>query len=392
MEYGKYLEEGDTIGFVAPSFGCNIEPYKSAFENALNTFESMGHPTAVGPNCFLGEGIGISNTPDKCALEFEFFYTGDESKVLFSCGGGELMCEILPSVDYKALNSSPGKWFIGYSDNTNLIYTLETICDKASIYGPCAPAFGQSRWHKSLDYSFDIMCGRSPVSKGYFGGYFDELISEDREGARRFTVLPFDRYETESKKDEDHPLEPYNCTEENVIRVYPQGVMDNEYKINMADHHKKARAGDNFEKGDEISRFSGRLIGGCVDCLVTLIGTRFDNTRLFLERYRDDGFIWFLEACDLNVMSIRRALWQMKNAEWFKYVKGFLIGRPLVHGQEMMGLTQYNAVIDVLKDLSVPVIMDLDIGHIPPAMPLIAGSMAEVIATDKGVGVNMFTA
>ena len=82
----------------------------------------------------------------------------------------------------------------------------------------------------------------------------------------------------------------------------------------------------------------------------------------------------------------------MKNAEWFKYVKGFLIGRPLVHGQEMMGLDQYNAVVDAIKDLSVPVIMDLDIGHIPPAMPLIAGSMAEVIATDKGVGINMFTA
>ena len=28
MKYGKFLPENGTIGFVAPSFGCNIEPYK----------------------------------------------------------------------------------------------------------------------------------------------------------------------------------------------------------------------------------------------------------------------------------------------------------------------------------------------------------------------------
>ena len=49
------------------------------------------------------------------------------------------------------------------------------------------------------------------------------------------------------------------------------------------------------------------MIGGCMDCLVNLIGTKFDRVGEFLERYKDDGFIWFLESCDLNVMSIRRA-------------------------------------------------------------------------------------
>ena len=34
MKYGKFLEEGGTVGFVAPSFGCNIEPYRTGFEQA----------------------------------------------------------------------------------------------------------------------------------------------------------------------------------------------------------------------------------------------------------------------------------------------------------------------------------------------------------------------
>ena len=55
-----------------------------------------------------------------------------------------------------------------------------------------------------------------------------------------------------------------------------------------------------------------------MDCLINLLGTSFDHVREFNERYSDDGIIWFLEACDLNVMGMRRAMWQMKNAGWFQ--------------------------------------------------------------------------
>ena len=72
----------------------------------------------------------------------------------------------------------------------------------------------------------------------------------------------------------------------------------------------------------------GRLLGGCVDCLVNLLGTKCDYVNQFNERYKEDGIIWFLECCDLNVMGIRRAMWQMKNAGWLDRTKGFLIGRP----------------------------------------------------------------
>lgn len=42
MKYGKFLPENGTIGFVAPSFGCNIEPYRSAFENAQKDMDKRG--------------------------------------------------------------------------------------------------------------------------------------------------------------------------------------------------------------------------------------------------------------------------------------------------------------------------------------------------------------
>ena len=140
--------------------------------------------------------------------------------------------------------------------------------------------------------------------------------------------------------------------------------------------------------GEKMS-FRGRLIGGCLDCLDTLVGTRFDRVAAFNERYQEDGIIWFMESCDLNPMGIRRALWQLKEAGWFQHVKGFLIGRPLCFGEEFLGLDQYEAVYGVLGEYHVPVVMDVDLGHLPPSMPVISGGMAEVSLDPSGNGTEI---
>ena len=110
----------------------------------------------------------------------------------------------------------------------------------------------------------------------------------------------------------------------------------------------------------------------------------------FTELYKDVGILWFLEACDLNLMSIRRAMWQMEHAGWFRHCKGFLIGRPLNGmGVEEFGIDHYQAAYEMLKKYNVPVMMDLDIGHLPPMMPLICGSMASVLSDGKTYSVEM---
>ncbi|MCM1325719.1 MAG: LD-carboxypeptidase [Bacteroidales bacterium] len=330
MKYPKNLEQGGTIGFVAPSFGCQIEPYLSGFENAKKKFMEMGYQLDIGPNCYAGEGIGISNTPEKCAAELMSYYVSERNDCLISCGGGELMCEVLSHMDFEAIKNAKPKWYMGYSDNTNMTYLLATLCDTASIYGPCAAAFGMEPWHEAIQDAFELLTGK------------------------RNTVRGYDKWEKESLKNEENPLEPYHVTEKRRLKSYLGNVLV------------------------ENAVFQGRLLGGCMDCLVNLLGTRFDKTKEFLEKYKEDGIIWFLEACDLNVFAIRRAMWQMEEAGWFRYVKGFLVGRPLCFGQEMMGLDAYRAVLEVAGRKNVPVIMDVDLGHLPPMMPLTVGSMAVV--------------
>ena len=118
---------------------------------------------------------------------------------------------------------------------------------------------------------------------------------------------------------------------------------------------------------------SSRFVGGCLDILVNLCGTRFDHVKEFAEKYKEDGIIWFLEACDLEPFSIRRALWELKEAGWFRYAKGFLIGRPLHYEDVQMGLDRFGAVMGILDEFDVPVVMDCDLGHLPPMMPMING-------------------
>ena len=54
-----------------------------------------------------------------------------------------------------------------------------------------------------------------------------------------------------------------------------------------------------------------------------------------------------------------------------------------------MGLDHYHAVTDILKDFEVPIIMDMDIGHRPPMMPLVCGSYADISVSGNALKVNM---
>ena len=76
------------------------------------------------------------------------------------------MCETLDHIDFERLKKADPKWFVGYSDNTNLTYLLTTICDTASVYGPCAAAFGMEPWHASIEDTFALLCGEKKKPAG----------------------------------------------------------------------------------------------------------------------------------------------------------------------------------------------------------------------------------
>ena len=349
MRYPEFIAPGKRIGFIAPSFGCASEPYYSRFQAAIKNFQQMGYETVIGPNCYASEGIGKSSTPEKCAAEINRFFTSDCCDAVISCGGGETMCEDLPFTDFDSIAVSKPKWFMGYSDNTNLTFTLPVLTDTAAIYGPCAGSFAQYPRHKSLDDALGIISGQKLSVSNY-----PKWEKEEYNDAEYYSLsIP------------ESIRHGYNCTEDFCMTVVNANLPGNG------------------------ARFSGRLLGGCLDCLAPLCGTKFDKVREFNKKYSDDGIIWFLEACDLNPMRIRTSLWQLENAGWFENAGGFLIGRALQFDMEMMGMNRTNAVTGLLGKYNVPILMDVDIGHLPPMMPLISGAAAEIIAEGNSLSVNM---
>ena len=115
--------------------------------------------------------------------------------------------------------------------------------------------------------------------------------------------------------------------------------------------------------------------------LANLCGTPLDGAQKFNERYQSEGVIWFLESCDLGPFSVRRAICQLAAAGWFSQARGFIFGRPLRIDDEEMGLTQQRAILDGLSEagIHVPVILDSDLGHLPPSMPIVCGSLGRAV-------------
>lgn len=342
MKQAPFLQKGDKISIVAPSFGVTTEPYMSREEAAIKNFKRLGYVIEEGANVHLNEGIVSSSTPQNRAKEFLDAYKSDAS-VIISCGGGELMDEILPCVDFDEIRSLPPKWFMGFSDNTHLTYTLTTILDLITIYGPNFPSF----------YERPIRLNQKDALRMLSG-------EKDFEGYAKWNKPNFKKRIDLSIKKETNPLRRNRYITQKIITSH------------------------NWN-GD----VEGRLLGGCLDCLITICGTRFDKTKEFIQKH-DEGIIWYLEACDLNPLSIRRAIFQLKEAGWFSSAKAFLIGRPLCWDQEMFSLNRFDAVLGVLKEFNVPVLFDVDLGHYAPSLPMKNGALAKVSYDNKNIYLHYY--
>lgn len=324
MRLPNFLKPGDTIGLVAPSFGANIEPYKTRLESAIKYLHQENFKVKVFGDIF-GYFQGASASKEKRAKAFVDAYADKDVKAIWSVSGGELMFEILPLIDFNELIKHEPKFFIGYSDNTNLTFTLTTLIDIISVYAPCLTTFGMQPLDPYLKETMNILKGNKITQ--HASKYYEPVDA---------VVID--------------PLGPYSLTE-------------------------KTKWHSLFNE-DEI-HLKGRTIGGCLDVLISLVGTPYDNVKEYVNKYKEDNIIWFLEVADLNIFNYKRALWTLKEAGWFKYAKGILFGRSRATNSTL-DLELYSTTKDILKDLNIPVIMDMDIGHVSPMLTMFTGGLIEV--------------
>lgn len=333
MIFPEFLKGGDTAGITAPSDGNRKPMDFQRLDLAKKTISGMGYAVKETENVRQSDGRGRSSSKEERASQFMELIRDPDVKYIYSAKGGDFLMEILPLLDFHQIRES-AKWFQGFSDNTGLTYSIAVNCDVATVYGNHFNDFAMQPWHPAVKNNYEIMTGNLVVQKT-FDFYEDEYYDRGK---------PEDGYRKDKK-----------CMQ--------YATVDGEIEDSV--------------------RMEGRLLGGCLDVLLNLVGTSFDQTCQFVKKYSEDGILWYLESFSLDSDSLTRGLWQLKNAGWFQNANGFVFGRPAM----FQSFTDHNyreAVEVILSELHVPVVFDADIGHKAPQFTMINGAYG-IWKTEQGI-------
>ena len=319
MIYPKFLKENNTIGITAVSAGIEGEKLKQ-LDLSEENIRAHGYKIVETNNVRAG-GI-VSSTGMERAEQLKGLFEDVTVQMVLCASGGDFLIDMLPFVDYGAIKANP-KWIQGYSDPTSLLYSVTTLLDIATIYGFNGGGYGMNELHKSHEDSFAILRGNIVEQRSF----------EFHEGKK------------------DGKLDGYVLTEP----VYWKNLTDKEVKV------------------------KGRLLGGCMECLADIIGTPYDGTKRFLEKYKSDGILWYFDIFGLRSEQVYNTLWHMKQAGWFEGTAGFMFGRVMFPGT-FLDMTYEEAIVRALGDA--PIVFNMDIGHVAPRMTVINGAMGELFSKD----------
>lgn len=329
MKYPDFLKEQSKIGITAPSAGITDSLKQKRLNNAIKNLKECGFKVIETDNVRTNV-IGRSIDKENRAKEFMNLIKDDSVNAIFCATGGDFLLEILPYLDFQEIAKHP-KWIQGYSDPTGILFPITTKLDIATIYGNNACAFGMDPWHSSLENNISILKGNV------------------------ITQTSFDLYEKE----------------------------DNPYKTGLEPYHLDTKVEWKCIFSKKV-KLEGRLIGGCLDLLTELIGTPYDFVPSFQERYKEEGIIWFFDNCELSGEDLIRTFWKLEVCGYFKHCKGILFGRSATDSS-YYNISLKETLETSFKHLNIPVIYDMDFGHISPRMTMINGGYA-YITFEKGKG------
>ena len=321
MIFPRFLENNNKIGVTAPSSGAVKETDKLRFTNACNTLKLKGYDVTFTDNVFTSDPYGRSSDKKTRADEFMSLINDASVDYIISAKGGDFLAEMLPLIDFDAIKKNP-KWVQGYSDNTSILIGITTLCDIATVYSYNFGNFGMNTWHKSISDNLSILEGKLKVQESF--------------------------------------------------KMYQNSFDDNTNGFVFTDN-VILKSGNNKEE----ETLEGRLIGGCLDVLVDIAGTKYENVSGFADKYATDGILWYIESFDAIGERIIINLWKLKELGWFKNVKGFIFGRPCFY-KSFCELSYMEAVMTALAEYNVPIIFDADIGHREPQWTMINGAKAKI--------------
>ena len=322
------LKNGDKIAICAFSSGVD-----SAFHPRLERV--LSGLTRRGYQVVEGECLRQQSSPAKQrADELMAFLVDDSIAAIMPPWGGELAMEVLPYLDFNAIEQARPKWLVGFSDVSTLACVLTARCGWATLH--CANLM---QLHPNEQ---DTHC-------------LQVFKTLELEAGSEFTQTPAPYYQADAIQYCKAPDALFSLTQPSQWRC-----------LNVKDNREV--------------ELSGRLFGGCLDTLGLLLASPFLALDEFKKQFAPHGLVLYLENAELNANALTRFLISLKLSGIFSDINGLIIGRNGAATNPEQQAEYYQALELSLGTCLFPVIIDADIGHIAPNLCLVNGARVKVLA------------
>ncbi|MFY8118257.1 MAG: S66 family peptidase [Roseateles sp.] len=320
------LRAGDLVALCAPSSG--VEPALfPRLERAIAALKARGLRVREGQT-LRRQHKQCSAPADERAAELQSLLLDPEVAAVMPPWGGERAIELLHLLDFEALAAAEPKWFSGFSDLSTLQLPLALRAGWMSLHGP-----------NLMELGADVL---------------DETTA---------AIWP-------TLFQADPPVQHASA------RWQAQGP-DWRSEPGAGRHLTEPTRWRRLDGSVEPLQLRGRLIGGCLDTISRLAGSAYGDLRGWTQQPGIGPHLLFLENCEMAPCELLRALVSLRLHGWFEGAAGVLIGRhapAAVTAPER--LNHEEAVREALSGLGLPVLIDADIGHVPPQLSLIQGEWA----------------
>jgi muramoyltetrapeptide carboxypeptidase LdcA involved in peptidoglycan recycling len=317
------LQPGDRVAVTSPSSGVP-DRLRPRLQFALETLSERGLDVVVG-ECMDGEAI-VSAPAQQRAEELTAFLTDPDVRAVIPPWGGETAIDLVPLLDWERLAQADPTWFVGFSDISTLLTPLTLLSGIATLHG-----------NNLMDSPYAVP---PPLL------HWVDVVTQPRGAA--FTQGSPGRHRAGSWDD---------------------WIVDPRVTEHTFNGYGGWSALTPLGEGIDVE---GRLVGGCIETLCNLAGTRYLDTTAFAAEHAPEGLLVYVEAAGDDAATICRNLHGMRLAGFFDAANAVLIGRTAA--ADLPTLTQKEAVLDALGCLGVPIVADVECGHVPPYLPIVNGA------------------
>jgi len=331
--YPGPLRIGSTVWVVCPSSGVQPVCHRR-LDIAIQNLRDKGFVVKEGKHV-RNDTKHVSGTVEERLADLETAWQDDDCSLIFPPWGGELAIELLGTLRLDHLRASRPKWIMGYSDTSTLLFAISVSTGIATAHG--------LNLMEMVPNQMDDLSSNALRALSSSGAEFTQLSSPTFQDS----WLSYEKF----------PEEPFRLTARSTIGLLKPSIA--------------------------CSGITGRLLGGCIDTVSRLCGTRFGDVNKFCGNLSCTSLILYLENAELSPCALLRALHNMELAGWFEHVKCVLLGRNYAKAvDDKNAMSHHEVLTHFFSPYNFPVVHDADIGHLPPQMTMINGAMANVTFSD----------